>query len=155
MEERDAVLHDVHGVSDLIDEQPEFIKESTESLLKHLERTPNTEKVAYLHALEQNPDYVRDEGFLLMFLRADRFRIQAAAARVTAFFETKMELFGRDKLGRDILISDLDENDISCLESGYAQILNGRDRAGRAMFCLMPMIHKQATTRSKVRNCSS
>ena len=150
MEERDEVLLDLHGVSDVIDEDPGLVATSIHRLLNELDYIPNEEKRAYLQALEQNEQYVRDEKFLLMFLRADRFNIPAAASRVVAFYETKSELFGRDKLGRDILISDLTADDIACLESGYAQILSGRDRAGRAILTLMPMIRNYKVIENKV-----
>jgi hypothetical protein len=45
-------------------------------------------------------------------------------------FEVKLEVFGKDKLVRDILISDLDP---VALKSGYIQLLARRDRAGRAL----------------------
>mmetsp|Transcript_19560 Transcript_19560/g.36480 ORF Transcript_19560/g.36480 Transcript_19560/m.36480 type:complete len:489 (+) Transcript_19560:119-1585(+) len=151
MKERDDVLQDIHGVSDVMNENPEFVKRSTAGLLVELEKIPNESKMPYLLALEQNPNYVQDEKFLLMFLRADRFNEAAAAARLVSFFESKLELFGKDKLGRDILISDLTEEDRVCLESGYGQILSGRDRAGRAIFCLMPMCSSIKVIESKLR----
>jgi hypothetical protein len=156
MEERDEVLLDLHGVSDVMDENPELVATSIIRLLCQLDNIPNEEKRAYLQALQQNEQYVRDEKFLLMFLRADRFNIPAAASRVVAFYETKSDLFGRDKLGRDILISDLTADDVACLESGYAQILSGRDRAGRAILCIMPMIRNYKIIENKVsviRDC--
>ena len=36
------------------------------------------------------------------------------------------------------------------LESGYAQVLNKRDRAGRAIFMLMPMIRRYKTLQNRV-----
>ena len=150
-DERNEVLNDLHGVSDVNNENPEYVRNAIRLLLDALDRIPMTEKTAYLIALDQNPNYVHDEKFLLMFLRADRFNVDAAALRVTAFLENKMQLFGKDKLGREITYSDLTPDDLAVLESGYAQISPGRDRAGRAILCLMPTLYKIKKLQSKVR----
>jgi hypothetical protein len=150
MKERDEIYHDVHGVSDVINENPMTVRVEITRLLQQLDEMPARQKGAYLQALEQNPGYVHDDEFLLMFLRADRFNVRASALRCVSFFEHKLLLFGSDKLGRDITIDDLSEDDMACLESGYAQMLSGRDRAGRAIFCLMPMIRKYKTVHNRV-----
>jgi hypothetical protein len=151
MKERDEVLQDVHGVSDVMEEKIDFIKSCFQDLEKSLSLIPAVDKAAYLRARAQNEGYVNDEKFLLMFLRADAFDTISAAARMVGFFQTKLELFGPEKLGREITLDDLDEDDQRVLESGYAQILPGRDRAGRAIFCLMPMIRSHRCMQNKVR----
>lgn len=153
IQERDESNYDLHGVSDIImNEDPEFIRCSIKSMKAELDKVPdNAGKEAYQHALEQDAEYVLDEKFLIMFLRAVEFNTKTAAIRFVAFFETKLELFGREKLGRDIRVDDLDEDDINCLESGYAQVLNKRDRAGRAIFMLMPMIRRYKTLQNRMR----
>jgi hypothetical protein len=150
MKERDEIYHDVHGVLDVMNENPVTVRVEITRLLQQLNEMPARQKGAYLQALEQNPKYVHDEEFLLMFLRADRFNVKASALRCVSFFEHKLQLFGRDKLGRDITVDDLSDDDVACLESGYAQMLSGRDRAGRAIFCLLPMIRKYKTIYNKV-----
>mmetsp|Transcript_8514 Transcript_8514/g.17761 ORF Transcript_8514/g.17761 Transcript_8514/m.17761 type:complete len:477 (-) Transcript_8514:73-1503(-) len=149
--ERDEVTYDVHGVKDILNEDPTFIRDSIKSCEFELRAIPQDNKKAYLYALDQNPDYVMNEKVLLMFLRAVQFNTKAAASRFVAYFQMKLELFGRDKLGRDIRVDDLNEDDIGCLESGYAQVLNLRDRADRAVFVLMPMIRKFKTIENKLR----
>jgi hypothetical protein len=150
MKERDEIYHDVHGVLDVMNENPVTVRDEVTRLMQQLDEMPARQKGAYAQALEQNPSYVHDEEFLLMFLRADRFNVKASALRCVSFFEFKLQLFGRDKLGRDITIGDLSDDDIVCLESGYSQMLSGRDRAGRAIFCLMPMIRKHKDIYNKV-----
>jgi len=150
MAERDEVSCDVHGVN-AVSEDPELIGECVESLQFEIESIPTREKEAYLLARGQNPGYVMDKKFLLMFLRANQFDTKAAAARFVSFFQIKMELFGRDKLGRDIRVDDLNEDDIASLESGYAQVLDARDRADRAIFMLMPMLRKFKPIENKLR----
>jgi hypothetical protein len=150
MKERDEVLHDVHGVSNVMNEDSDFVRESVEQFIAELGSIPPLEKKAYLLAKSQDEAYVSSEKFILMFLRADRFHIKAAAARFLLFFQGKLELFGPDKIGRDILYSDLTEDDKACLHSGYSQVLNGRDRSGRAILCLLPMIRTYQTLENRV-----
>ena len=51
----------------------------------------------------------------------------------------KKELFGSGEiLGREIRLSDLSEDDMETLESGFMQVLPTRDAAGRSIFCLTP-----------------
>lgn len=151
MQERDEVLHDVHGVSDVMNEDPDFVSGRILQLLAELESIPAAGKSAYLLAKSQDEAYVSSDNFLLMFLRADRFEIKAAAARLIAFFQGKLELFGPALVGREIKYTDLSDDDIVCLQSGYAQILNERDRSGRAILCLLPMIRKHKTIDNRVR----
>jgi len=151
MQERDEVTHDVHGINSVSEEDPEFISRSLESFESELRIIPEIDKGAYLKAREKNSDYVMGKKFVLMFLRADQFDTKASAARVVAFFQIKLNLFGEDKLDRDIRLDDLDEDDVTCLESGYAQVLNSRDRAGRAIFMLMPMLRKIKSLENRCR----
>jgi hypothetical protein len=147
--EREHVLQDIHGVSDIVDEEPEFVARCLAEL--NTEVTMIDNKPAYLQAKAQNPEYVSNLDFRLMFLRADSFIPKLAAIRLVAFFEAKLELFGTEKLTKTILLSDMDKDDIGCLETGYSQLLPGRDRAGRALCTILPMVHNEHTTlRSKV-----
>ena len=86
-------------------------------------------------ALQEHPDYcLRDPLFLLKFLRADRFDVEATIERLAIHFQCKLELWGRDKLGREIYFSDLDEDDLHSLMTGYFQISPIKDHAGRRIF---------------------
>jgi hypothetical protein len=147
--ERENILQDIHGVSDIVDEEPEFVVRRLAEL--NTEVTMIKNKPAYLQAKAQNPEYVSNLDFRLMFLRAEYFIPKDAAIRLVAFFEAKLELFGSEKLTKTILLSDMDKNDIGCLETGYSQLLPGRDRAGRALVTVLPIIHNEHTgLRSKV-----
>ena len=150
MKERDEVLYDIHGVADSQVEDKESVKKCLEDLEDALASTHCSQKVSYTEARDLDESYVTNEGFLLMFLRACSFDVKAASARVLSFFEVKKNLFGPEKLTKEITYDDLDEDDIQCLESGYAQILSGRDRAGRAVLFLMPMIRKYRTLQNRV-----
>lgn len=151
IEERDEVTNDVHGVNTIVNEDPEFTAKAIDILESELNAIPDKDKEAYTSALNQNSDYVMDKKFLLMFLRSTRFDTKWAAARFVAFFQTKLELFGEEKLGRDIRMDDLDEYDTACLEAGYIQILNARDRAGRLICMCIPTIREFKTLENKLR----
>jgi hypothetical protein len=133
MQEREEVLGDLHGVSCIVDEMPQFVEETLCYMETEISQIPNSSKAAYLQALSVSPDYVKDRSLRLMFLRALRFDASAAAKQMVEFFEQKLKIFGPDKLGREICYKDLDGDTIDCLNSGYMQLLSGRDRVGRSI----------------------
>ena len=86
-----------------------------------------------------------------MFLRAESFDPYNAASRMVRFFDEKYELFGADKLTKDITQDDLDPDDIAALERGVYQELPEKDCAGRKVFFFMPKLKKAIrTTRNRV-----
>ncbi len=86
---------------------------------------------AYKVAREINPEYVKHPLFTTGFLRAEDYHTENAARRIFTYLRIKLELFGRDKLTRDILLDDLGEDGRAYLESGALQILPKRDTSGR------------------------
>uniref|UniRef100_A0A7R9ZJT1 CRAL-TRIO domain-containing protein n=1 Tax=Craspedostauros australis TaxID=1486917 RepID=A0A7R9ZJT1_9STRA len=110
-------------------ETPEFISRCLSKL--EAEIAAIVDKPAYDKACKQDPGYLRHPQFRLMFLRADEYKIDAAAARMVHHFNAKLELFGEAALTRDIDIHDFDEDDLQSLRAGGIQILPDPDRAGR------------------------
>jgi hypothetical protein len=139
IEERRNALHDIHGVADIDDDDPQFIERKLADLEIELCHVP--EKQAYYMAKSSSPAYVADRDFRLLFLRADGFDAKAAALRMARHFETKLDLFGQEVLGREVRLSDLDELDMKALKSGFLQWLPHRDRAGRAVMFWTPGGH--------------
>lgn len=138
-EERRQALHDIHGVAEVEDDDPHVIASKLAEM--ELELSKIHHKPAYIMALTAAPTYVCDADFRLLFLRSDDMNPQNAARRMVRHFETKLELFGPQLLGRDIRTIDLNADDMVVLESGYAQWLNQRDRAGRAVLFWTPGAH--------------
>jgi hypothetical protein len=68
-----------------------------------------------------------------MFLRSTKFDTKMAAQRIVDHFKFKLELFGPDMLGRDLMYEDLDGDTKQALSSGAVQVLTSRDTAGRAI----------------------
>jgi hypothetical protein len=137
MAEREKIYHDIHGVAEIVDEDPEFILQCLTRLEQELSKIPNSRKEAYNKASSLSPDHVDDRKFRLKFLRAFDYDPNECAEKIVSFFQWKLRLWGADKLGRDIRLSDFDGHDLECLKNGHLQLLPARDRAGRAMLCLV------------------
>ena len=136
--EREEVYEDLHGVSSLVDESPELVA----SRLAELE--PEIAKIrcrdAYIAATSKDSSYTSSRALRLKFLRSESFESKRAAARLVGFFEKKLEIFGPDSLARDLLISDLDDDDKICLQSGLLTLVPEKDMAGRAIMTWIPML---------------
>jgi hypothetical protein len=149
LNEREKVYEDLHGVSGLVDESPELVA----SCLAELE--PEIAKIrrrdAYIAAASKDSGYTSSRALRLQFLRAEHFDSKKAATRLVGFFERKLELFGLDPLARDLLISDLNEEDKECLQSGLMTSVPVRDKAGRGILTWMPMLRGGVSVDSKVR----
>jgi hypothetical protein len=136
MQEREQSYFDIHGVSDAIDETPEFLEEKLREFDEELAKIPK-DRCAYSLAEAQDEEYVRSNKFCLKFLRANKFDARLAAEQVMRFFKEKLNLFGIETLARDIKMSDLDQEGRRWLESGIGQLVPQRDRSGR---CVMAWI---------------
>lgn len=137
LDEHEKILFDVHGIA----RTEEFDDETLEQHLKKLDVEINKIKRKKREAYEQakfiNRGYVLDPRFRLMFLRAEFFNAKAAANTIITHFDIKQRVFGSGEiLGRDVRMSDLDEEDISLLRSGIMQVMPERDASGRAVFCI-------------------
>jgi hypothetical protein len=115
-------MYGINGETEITDETFLFLDEEIQNI---------SGKVAYETAKSMSSSYVQDRRFLRMFLRACQGDAKKAAKRITRHFTTKEILFGKDKLVKDIELSDLDEYDMEALESGGFQVLPKRDLAGR------------------------
>jgi hypothetical protein len=147
VEEREEVLEDVHGIAPVVDEPQEFIEACLALLEKEL--TNIASKVAYDLASFMSKEYTSSNKLRLMFLRAESFDAYKAASRMVAFFDEKYNLFGADKLTKDIVLADLDPDDITALKCGFFQVLPEKDSAGRKVWCAFPQL-RVGTTQNKV-----
>jgi hypothetical protein len=137
LEEREAVLHDIHGVSEAIDEVPELVDRSLAEIDAYLEEEHSKgDARGYNLAESISPEYLKQKKLRLMFLRADKFDARKAANKMVQFFDKKLELFGRTKLCKDIELSDMSSSDLECVENGALQLLPSRDRSGRSVLVM-------------------
>jgi hypothetical protein len=134
-EEREKALEETHGVVDVNKEDPDFMASCLDDLDNCL--AARKEDTAYAQAEQMSFEYVSNNRFRIMFLRAMRYIPQDAAERMIQFFEYKKELFGAEKLVKDITLEDLSEDDLGPLEGGYVQIAPGKDMNRRPIliFC--------------------
>lgn len=130
-EERQQQLEILHGIVDKIAEQESVLCQALWDLDHYLELIKQGS--IYEIAEGMDPVYVRARPFRVMFLRANDYDAKAAADHLLRFFESKHELFGPEKLTKDITLFDFDKDDIACLKTGCIQ-LGGRDRSGRQVF---------------------
>ena len=93
-------------------------------------------------ALQQNPQYVYDPNFRILFLRATRFQPKDAAQRMVRYFREKERLFGETSLCRlQIPFRDMSPKAIEIIEEGGWQVLPERDQGGRVViFCAGKLI---------------
>jgi hypothetical protein len=146
--ERDKILFDIHGFSDDRQEEEEeaTLNELLEKMDAKINKIHRKNKEAYFQAKHLNEAYVTDRAFRLMFLRGERYDPKLAAERLITHFAIKRDLFGSGEiLGRDIRLSDLSDDDMESLESGFLQMFPTRDAAGRTIFSCAPT-HRRGKT---------
>ena len=150
MPEREASLYDIHGVSEMVQETPDFVFQKLQELDAALSAIEAPSKQAYTQALQLDPTYAMSEGLRLKFLRADTFDPVEAAKRMVRHFETKLKLFGPEKLTKELGVEDLSPEDQEVIESGWLTLLPLRDTAGRLiMVNTMPLRCGSATSRTR------
>lgn len=130
-DERQEQLEILHGVKPKVIEQEAFIDASLQQLESQLSRIKSGS--VYEIAEQMDRTYVKNRAFRTMFLRASRYDIQDSAEKMIKFFEFKSQLFGTEKLVKDITLADMDEGDIAAIKSGVLQVC-GKDRCGRIIY---------------------
>ena len=145
--ERTKIEHDIYGIHEVVEETPDFVLDKLTKF--DIAINSITNKASYDAAFRQSSEYVRN--LRLMFLRSREFDAVRAAARMVGYFQKKEQLFGVDKLAKDIKLSDLNEDDIRALESGFIQVLPSRDRAGRLITLLASTMGKGFAMENLVR----
>lgn len=135
VEEREQALAELHGVVDNLKESPELVESSLGQLETEISKIKDR-RSAYDRAMFLSPQYVSNRDFRLMFLRCERYNAQKAAVRLIKHFETKLELFGLDRLGRDVRFDDLDEDAATMYMTGSQWFTKHYDRSGRRLYLI-------------------
>jgi hypothetical protein len=141
VEDREKVFHGIHGISNEIEESPEFVATKLEEMEEALVKIKETGKLptaAFELAEDLSPQFVKDRKFRSLFLRTDDFDAKLAAERMVHYFDFKFSMFGGEKLCKNITYEDLDEDDVDALQKGFLQWLPERDRAGRPIAVFFP-----------------
>jgi hypothetical protein len=153
LQEREQVSEDIHGVSNIMGEDPDFVDHCLLLMDMELRRLKKQKKQtsAYETALFLAPRLVMDREFRLMFLRAESFDPKKALHRMVKYFESKLEFFGFDKLVKTITQEDLHEDAKYVLGNGMYQILPAKDRSGRKIVFIAPKHHETKANLNHVR----
>ncbi|CAJ1962883.1 unnamed protein product [Cylindrotheca closterium] len=147
--DREKVYNDVHGIpDDCVDETPELIQKGLRVLQHEIDVLPD--KKAYNIAERLNPKYTHDREFRLAFLRCEKFDCHKAALRFVRHFQMKLDLFGEDKLVKDITQDDLDVDEMEILHLSNGRFLNSHDKAGRRINVIV-MVKKTYRTDTCLR----
>ncbi|KAL3937388.1 MAG: hypothetical protein SGBAC_007499 [Bacillariaceae sp.] len=146
VQERETVLEELHGIRN--NDNPESNPDSVDQMLRLLDMHLQNVKGGSIYETAEAIDRasVTSRRFRIMFLRANRYDPQAAAAQVIKYLELKRSLFGQEKLTKQITMSDLNEDDKDYLESGTVQISTKRDRSGRGILTIFPSLRRIETT---------
>mmetsp|Transcript_34922 Transcript_34922/g.84520 ORF Transcript_34922/g.84520 Transcript_34922/m.84520 type:complete len:495 (+) Transcript_34922:226-1710(+) len=140
-QDRERALEELHGVVEVDSEDPSFIASCLDDLDNCLATTKRN--TAYEEAERMSYAYVSNNRFRMMFLRSVRYVPQDAAERMINFFEYKRELFGRDKLVKDLAFEDLHPDDLPTMEGGYIQVSPIKDQVGRPIFFFFEKVKRQ------------
>lgn len=107
-EQRQAMEEDIHGVSSVIEETPDFLNEQITQMQKALLNMCPQRRHAWGRAMFLRPSLGEDQRLYVMCLRARRFRPEDAALLLAAYFRAKLDLFGDE-----LLIHRITWNDVS------------------------------------------
>ena len=140
LEDRDQLFLDVHGVADIVDEsKPGLVEEHLQRFDEELKKLRTQRPAVAIELAESmSPDYVNNHKIRLRFLRSTSFDVEKAAMKFMKFFDLKFELFGGEKLCKEITYDDLNSEDQEALKSGVMQVLPKRDRSGRGITAFSP-----------------
>jgi hypothetical protein len=148
--ERENAVFDLHGVADVIEETPAGVDKCLSDLEDEICKLEDN-KNAYEMAKKVNPEYICGREFRLKFLRAERFVPKNAATRLVGFLEEKLKLFGPKPLARELLLSDLNQDDMVLLRAGYFSIVPLTDSAGRGITVQVPFFRGESSLEIRVR----
>ncbi|KAG7354779.1 hypothetical protein IV203_004135 [Nitzschia inconspicua] len=156
MADREKALFDLHGVSGNlpehdIDQVETWLWEMNHRLSQHARDHPGLAK-----AIELNEGYVLQER--IKFLRSDEYDPVKAAERMAFYFDMKHDYFcgpsshnkcfndGIEEcscLVRDLTIHDLTEEDLRYWRTGFYQVCQEKDRAGRIVcIVFLPLCYR-------------
>jgi hypothetical protein len=128
-EDREKVFDDIHGVAVVREETAELLLSSIRALDRSIQsiRHKNLTRAMFLR-----PELETDIPLKLMFLRATEFGGTAACKRLCAYFDAKCQLFGEEKLVKDITLS-LSDLTGGGYQTPIAAVLPKKDQAGRSV----------------------
>mmetsp|Transcript_17311 Transcript_17311/g.43203 ORF Transcript_17311/g.43203 Transcript_17311/m.43203 type:complete len:567 (-) Transcript_17311:62-1762(-) len=150
--ERESINDEIHGInidrkyieeSGVIKENPDLLSKHFRDMQTELDCLRSTESgygqsaFAFNRSQElfgSSGTYLNTTELRIMFLRCERFDCKKASRRLCLFADLMNEVYGDFALQRHVRLSDLDDEEVAIVKSGWSQILPGRDRAGRRIY---------------------
>ncbi|CAJ1932617.1 unnamed protein product [Cylindrotheca closterium] len=141
----------LHGVGDLVLGE-EKNQERLSLLQRFDDRLQRRKKCTVYESAEvMNRAYVTNLELRMHFLYGNRWDPEAAADQFLRFLEMKKQLFGMDKVVKDLTLNDLDKDDKENLLGGSLQILPCTDRSGRSIILELPGLRSFKHLRNELR----
>jgi len=136
--EREMLYEEVHGMSNITEETPEFVQNSLENLRNKIKLLPRRSRKALDRAIFLRPDIMTDDTLYLFFLRGARFDAATAASLMAQHFESKLVLFGDIKLPKITLDHALGDYNMTCAPCTQGVSNSTVQRSGRSS---RPLFH--------------
>lgn len=131
MKEISKALDDVHCVCEDLNEDDEMVERLLADFDERIKAQCNP---TYELAASQDRTYVEDKAFRLKFLRANLYDVKRSIRNLMIFLQYKATYFGPDKVGRDIELSDLNQEDLDLLTSG---LFHMHEESGRIVLYML------------------
>jgi hypothetical protein len=96
-DEWQRIQEEVYGSEIIMPETDTMLQEGTALIAQALQDIPDTDKLAYLEALERAPELVERESGPVAFLRCEKFNIWAAAQRLVKYWNVRKKVFGEER----------------------------------------------------------
>lgn len=132
-QERQAVHDEIHGVADTVEETPDFLRDRLDAMRNAIRALRHNKRKAYDQAVHLRPTIGTDDSFHLICLRAKRWNPEDAAHLITAYFQSKLELFGESLLVQKITWEDLTPKERHFAMTGVYLPLKGQESRGRVL----------------------
>jgi len=123
----------------ITNETPDLRASSLLHMNKILEELPAEKKTAWTTAMEKCPELC-GEPFKLMFLRCSDFNCYAAAKRLVAYWNKRVELFTPSKAFLPMVLGENSamKDDEKSLKVGFLRLVNKTDNGGRSILFVNP-----------------
>lgn len=135
-QERNKAQEDVHCVGQELEEDDATVATKLQEFQVEVE-IQKPKSPVYQFAERTNAQFVSNRTFRLKFLRANLYDVRKSVNQMMKFLQLKEQYFGRDKLCREIELSDLTDEDRAYMRKGAFHIPDQRDSFGRAIVQMM------------------
>jgi phosphoribosylaminoimidazole carboxylase (NCAIR synthetase) len=169
-DERQTVRDEVYGTEVIMPETETMLTEGTALMAQALQAIPDTDKLAYLEALERAPELVQRESDPAAFLRCEKYDYWAAAHRLVKYWNVRKMVFGSERAFLPMTQTGAMLEDMVYLQKGLSLVLADdkfgrsvvywdrirstsivipRDSLSRCYFYLLQAISERASTQKK------